>query len=196
MKKRTKISLRTKIYLTIVGLLALTGIIYAATPVTFSTFQGLTGLAASKTELFATGFISPETNVYTFSPLLCDGIPLVYQQAPGGEKYVAIAPAQAQAAGFTPRDVFVTLGDFIVKATPPGPFALFATVACSGNVQDHTGTTFDKVGTFGHNMIVTCQEGEVFLIDGNGAVLNGGLPIADFVARLGLQAGAQEAGAR
>ena len=102
MKKRTKISLRTKIYLTIVGLLALTGIIYAATPVTFSTFQGLTGLAASKTELFATGFISPETNVYTFSPLLCDGIPLVYQQAPGGEKYVGIAPAQSGAAGFTP----------------------------------------------------------------------------------------------
>src|SRR5437762_3672295 len=176
MKKRTKITLRTKIYLTIVALLALTGIIYAATPVTFSTFQGLTGLAASKTELFATGFVGSDTNVYTLG---CDGIPLVYQQAPGGEKYVAIAPAQSGAAGFTPRDVFVTLGDFIVKATPPGPFALFATVACSGNVQDHTGITFDKVGTFGHNMIVTCQEGEVFLIDGNGAVLNGGLPIAD-----------------
>ena len=32
MKKRTKISLRTKIYLTIVGLLALTGIIYSVNP--------------------------------------------------------------------------------------------------------------------------------------------------------------------
>jgi hypothetical protein len=62
MKKRTKFSLRTKIYLTIVGLLALTGIIYAVppgTPFIFSTFPGLTGLAASKTELFATGYISP-----------------------------------------------------------------------------------------------------------------------------------------
>src|SRR4029077_8977921 len=179
MKKRTKISLRTKIYLTIVGLLALTGIIYAATPVTFSTFQGLTGVAVSKTEFFATGFIAPETNVYTLG---CNGIPLVYQAAPGGEKYVDIAPAQAALAApnpFTPRDVFVTLGDFIVKATPPGPFALFATVNCSGNVQDHTSITFDKVGTFGHNMIVTCQEGEVFLIDGMGNVLNSGLPIAD-----------------
>ena len=56
MKKRTKISLRTKIYLTIVGLLALTGIIYAANPVTFSTFPGLTGVAVSKTEMFATGY--------------------------------------------------------------------------------------------------------------------------------------------
>ena len=32
MKKRTKITLRTKIYLTIVGLLALTGVFYAANP--------------------------------------------------------------------------------------------------------------------------------------------------------------------
>src|SRR4029077_15038575 len=128
MKKRTKISLRTKIYLTIVGLLALTGIIYAATPVTFSTFQGLTGLSVSKTEFFATGFIAPETNVYTLG---CDGMPsppVPYQMAPGGEKYIDIAPAQSALAlpfAFPPRDVFVTLGNFIVKATPPGPFALF-----------------------------------------------------------------------
>ena len=36
MKKRTKITLRTKIYLTIVGLLALTGVLYAANPIPFS----------------------------------------------------------------------------------------------------------------------------------------------------------------
>ena len=36
MKKRTKITLRTKIYLTIVGLLALTGVLYAATPIFFT----------------------------------------------------------------------------------------------------------------------------------------------------------------
>ena len=36
MKKRTKISLRTKIYLTIVGLLALTGMLYASNPIPFT----------------------------------------------------------------------------------------------------------------------------------------------------------------
>ena len=36
MKKRTKITLRTKIYLTIVGLLALTGVLYAANPIFFT----------------------------------------------------------------------------------------------------------------------------------------------------------------
>ena len=52
MKKRTKITLRTKIYLTIVALLALTGVIYAASPSFFSPVlgplnQGPVGVAAS-----------------------------------------------------------------------------------------------------------------------------------------------------
>src|SRR4029078_1820103 len=37
MKKRTKVSLRTKIYLTLVGLLALTGVLYASNPSVFVT---------------------------------------------------------------------------------------------------------------------------------------------------------------
>ena len=42
------------------------------------------------------------------------------------EKYMAMAPSQSAAAGFTPRDVFVTQGAEVFKATPPGPFTLFA----------------------------------------------------------------------
>src|SRR6185369_2384379 len=91
MKKRTKISLRTKIYLTIVGLLAMAGIIYAATPFQFSTFQSLTGVAVSKTDLFTTGFGPPNTGVYTLN---CAGIPTLYQASAAAEKYIAIAPAQ------------------------------------------------------------------------------------------------------
>src|SRR5437660_10524420 len=84
MKKRTKITLRTKIYLTIVGLLALTGIIYAlpAHPVTFSTFQSLTGVAVSKTELFASGYAPPNTDIYTLN---CAGMATTYQASAGGE---------------------------------------------------------------------------------------------------------------
>jgi hypothetical protein len=164
MKKRTKITLRTKIYLTIVGLLAMAGIIYAVvppgTPVIFSTFSQLTGVAATKTELFATGFQNPNPDIYTLD---CSGIPTLYQAAQGGEKYIAIAPRQSAAAGFTPRDVFITFGQFILSATPPGPFTLFTTIPCSET--DHTGITFDKVGTFGNDMIVTCKSGDVFKID-------------------------------
>ena len=92
MKKKNKITLRTKIYLTIVGLFALTGIIYAANPFVFSTFPSLTGVAATKTELFATGYFGGNEDIYTLD---CMGIPTLYQIAPPGEKYIAVAPAQS-----------------------------------------------------------------------------------------------------
>src|SRR6266436_5094519 len=107
MKKRTKISL------TIVGLLATAGIIYAVSPaVTFSTFQGLTGVAVSKTEMFATGYVGSNSGVYTLN---CADPPTLYQAAPDAEKYIAIAPAQSALAAvpFTPRDVFITYGSLI-----------------------------------------------------------------------------------
>src|SRR5215831_8643478 len=34
--------------------------------------------------------------------------------------------------------------------------------------EDHTGITFDHVGTFGYNMIVTCENGAIWQVDGNG----------------------------
>src|SRR6266478_4789658 len=100
-----------------------------------------------------------------------------YQASLAAEKYIAIAPAQSVNSGnppgsapFMPRDIFVTYGDLIFRATPPGPnnFAFFAQITCSET--DHTGITFDKVGTFGNDMIVTCKDGGVFRIDGIGAV--------------------------
>ncbi len=171
MKKRTKITLRTKIYLTIVGLLALTGIIYAlpAHPVTFSTFQSLTGVAATKTELFASGFAT-NPDIYTLD---CMGIPTLYQASAGGEKYIAIAPSTSGVPNntFIPRDVFVTFGNNIFKATPPGPFMLFTPggIGCPAGDTDHTGITFDHVGTFGYDMIVTCKSGDVFKVNSVGA---------------------------
>ena len=167
MKKRTKFSLRTKIYLTILGLLTLSGIVYAANPVTFSVFPGLTGVAVSKSELFTTGFADPNSGIYTLN---CAGIPTLYQASASAEKYIAIAPAQAGPPNntFTPRDIFVTFGSFIFRATPPGPFTApaFATVSCSD--ADHTGITFDKSPThiFGNDMIVTCKDGGVLGLTG------------------------------
>ena len=59
MKKRTKITLRTKIYLTIAGLLALTGILYAANPSPF--VFGIpfpTGVVASRDLLLVSEYCS------------------------------------------------------------------------------------------------------------------------------------------
>src|SRR5438093_9939154 len=167
MKKRTKITLRTKIYLTIVALLALTGVFYAANPTFFTNVPFATGVAASQTELLVSEYCTE--NIDTVA---CDGTVSLFATIPGfgscREKYMAIAPSQSAAAGFTPRDVFVTQGAMVFKIHE-GTVSLFA--ALTGCLtSDHNGITLDHFGTFGFDMIVTCQEGDVFKIDGAGTV--------------------------
>ncbi len=63
MKKRTKVSLRTKIYLAIAGLLTLTGALYATgTPIFFNAFPQATGVAISPSNMYATGWC--DNNLY------------------------------------------------------------------------------------------------------------------------------------
>ena len=82
---------------------------------------------------------------------------------------------QSVAAGFTARDVFITEGQYIYKydfssgTISPAPFAQ---VGCP--FSDHSSLTFDKVGTFGFKMIVACENGPIWTVDGSGNV--------DFVA--------------
>ena len=184
MKKRTKISLRTKIYLTLVGLLALTGVFYAANPSPFVTsghgvFQPI-GMAADKTNgghLYVSQYEDNDIQVVD-----CNGNGTLFGTLPGTvqplvEKYMALAPAESAAAGFTPGDLFVTLREQIYVAHPPsGTFTQFADL--SGVLggcpfSDHSAITFDKVGGpngFGFNMIVTCENGRVWQINNTGVV--------------------------
>src|SRR5262249_44745275 len=77
---------------------------------------------------------------------------------PGGcnEMYLAIAPALGT---WTPNDIYVTLGSSVFKIPPVGnPVTLFATLPF-GCGPDRSGITFDHVGTFGNDMIVTCLSG-------------------------------------
>ena len=205
---KTKITLRTKIALTIVGLLALTGIFYAANPSRFATvntpqsplrhppnhpaanptpFATVNipiGVAASKTDLIVSEYTTQ--NIDTIDCLgnvsFLAAIPGV---ANGGkEKYLTIAPAQSANAGFTPRDIFVTQGNqvFKVSAGPPVTVMQFATLPI--NTTDHTGITFDHVGTFGFNMIVTSENGVVLQVTPTGP---NGTGIATVIARTGTQ---------
>ena len=169
MKNIAKLTIRTKIYLTIVGLLALTGLLYAANPVPFATFSGSgpVGVAAVPTEVFATQWCNQN-----FDVIDCNGNVSVLGIIPGPvgpciEKYLAIAPIQSAAAGFTPRDMFVTQGAEIYKFSG-GIFTLFASVGCPGS--NHTSLTFDHEGTFEFKMIVTCEQGPVWKINGAGIV--------------------------
>src|SRR5882724_11836927 len=122
MKKRTKISLRTRIYLTIVALLALTGVFYAQCPHGPSTpgaFVGVipfpTGVAAAPDLLLVSEYCSQNIDKVD-----CNGVVSLFATLPvlpNGcqEKYMAIAPSQSMVAGFTPRDVFVTEGNQVFQ---------------------------------------------------------------------------------
>src|SRR6266404_4102966 len=173
MKKRTKITLRTKIYLTIVALLALTGLFYAQNPppshpVPFSGQVPFpTGVAAAPDLLLVSEFCTDNID-----KLDCNGTASLFATLPSfgscREKYMTIAPLQSENAvpPFTRRDVFVTLGTQVFKAAPPTA-TLFATLpGCTST--DHSGITFDHFGTFGFDMIVTCQQGNVYRVNGNG----------------------------
>jgi len=178
MKKRNKITLRTKIYLTVVGLLALTGVLYASNPSVFvmpgSGVDQPIGLAADPNHLFASQYNDNQIKMVD-----CNGIGSLFGTLPAPippqltEKYMAIAPVESAAAGFTPGDLFITLSQAVFRARPSvsGTFTLFATWAgvdggCPNS--DHSAITFDKVGTFGNRMIITCEKGRVFTIDSFG----------------------------
>src|SRR6266700_7181714 len=182
MKKRTKITLRTKIYLTIVALLALIGVFYAQNPppshpVPFSGQVPVpTGVAAAPDLLLVSEFCTDNID-----QLDCNGNASLFATLPGfgscREKYLTIAPSQSvnSVPPFTPRDVFATLGNQVFKINSVTGVTLFATLPGCGST-DHSGITFDHFGTFGFDMIVTCQEGNVYRIHGDGT--GGGAPIA------------------
>jgi len=156
-----KIPLGTKIIVITAGLVAVAGIFYAANPSPFAIVNTPIGVAASKTELIASEYCSQKID-----RIDCLGnVSVLAQLPPGagcGEKYMTIAPAQSANAGFTPRDIFITRGTKLFKLSA-GSVTTFATLSSCGD--DHTGITFDHEGTFGFNLIVTCENGIVWQVD-------------------------------
>src|SRR6266568_6439729 len=152
----------TTITLTIAGLLTMAGIFYAATPTEFGSVTSVIGVAAAPADLLVTEYCTQNLDKVN-----CSGKASLLATLPGPvggcyEKYVAIAPSQSATAGFTPRDIFVTRGSEVYKISGSSA-TLFATIP--GCDADHTGITFDHVGTFGYNMIVTCDGGGVWQVD-------------------------------
>ena len=163
-----KIPLRTKITLTIAGLLALTGIFYAANPSPFATAPEPIGVAAAGTDLLVSEYCSQNLDTIDCLGNVSTLATIPGPVGPCAEKYIAIAPAQSALAvpPWTPRDIFVTQGTAVYKVSGPSAVS-FATI--TGCQADHTGITFDHVGTFGYNMIVTCENGGVWKVDAAGS---------------------------
>src|SRR3954463_8755614 len=172
MKKTMKLTFRTKLYLTMAGLLMLAGILYASNPTPFSSQVPFpTGVAAAPDFLLVSEYCSENID-----KIDCNGNATVFATLPGfgscREKYMAAAPSQSAAAGFTPRDVFAVEGALVYKIdSNTGVVTLFATLpGCMAS--DHNGITFDHFGTYGFDMIVTCQLGNIFRVHGDGTATN------------------------
>ena len=116
------ITLRTKIILPVVALLAMAGNFYATDPKPFApvfpaildeqgnNINGPIGVAAAPTDLLVTEYCSQ-----TLDSIDCSGKPSLLGAIPAGvlecsERELVIAPSQSAHAGFTPRDVFVMQG--------------------------------------------------------------------------------------
>jgi hypothetical protein len=89
---------------------------------------------------------------------------------PGAENYIAWGTGLN---GWLSTDLYVTQGSTVSKVSFPGNVpgvpTVFATIPKCGPTT--TGITFDHVGTFGFNMIVTCTTGNVYTIDPTGTVI-------------------------
>ncbi len=140
------------------------------TPSTFVPFVQPIGIVATTDRLLVTRYCTIADQPTIFS-IADDGVVSVFAPTfPTAtvclEKYLDVSPGLG---GFPKDHVYVTQGREIFEITPDGSMVtLFATI--SSPVTDHTGIHFDRVGTFGHDMIVTAVNGDVFRINSAGTV--------------------------
>ncbi|GAC1425510.1 MAG: hypothetical protein NVSMB57_16930 [Actinomycetota bacterium] len=76
------------------------------------------------------------------------------------EQYVAVSPAHS---GFPPGVIFVTERSTVLAIQPDGSRAT-TFVVIPKLPRDHIGITFDQVGRFGHDMIVTGPDGQIWRV--------------------------------
>lgn len=143
-------------------------------PTPFATVPNANGIAAKGDFLYVTEYctgnvdqVDSSGNVTLFATIPAPSVPTPTPTPIGTpcvatEKYIAVVPPESTPAGFTVGDIFVTQGQQIYNVTT-GTAVLFATISACG--FDHTGITFDTVGTFGNKMIVTCNGGDIFTVD-------------------------------
>ena len=155
---------RTKISLIVVTLIAAAGLFYAATPTFFTSAPSPTGVAASSAKMYVTEYCNPEIDTISDTGMVTPFATLPGNPGECKERYIAISP---DLGIWAPNDIYVTDGGVVYKVTPDGlGVTTFTTIEGCGN--DHSGITFDHVGTFGLEMIVTCESGDVWRIDSSG----------------------------
>lgn len=144
------------------------GVADAGTPSFFTGFNQPIGVAASHNRLFITAYCGDPRYVYSIDAA---GNKQVFARLPnrgGGcyEDYLAISPGMG---GFPANYIYVMQGPNVIQVDTTGTsVSVFATIP--GLPSTHNGITFDQVGTFGHDMIVTGSNGTVWRVSSGGAL--------------------------
>ena len=136
--------------------------ISVAAPAPFASVPGPIGVTASPAQLivseYCTGVLDRLDDLGTVSPFA--SIP-GYPVGTCIEMYLAISPGLGSWAA---NDIYATQGGQVWKIAPDGSsVTAFATVPNCG--VTHSGITFDHVGSFGFDMIVACNNGNVYRVD-------------------------------
>jgi hypothetical protein len=137
----------------------------AASPSVFASVPAPIGVAATPARLivseYCTGNLDRIDDLGTVS---------FFASVPGYpvgtciEMYLAISPGLGT---WTANDIYATEGGQVWKISPDGStVSPFATIPACGTT--HSGITFDHVGTFGLDMIVTCNNGNVYRLNSAG----------------------------
>jgi hypothetical protein len=175
MKRARKLALLTAGVLC-ATLAVLTGLASAATGTPFAdvgTFpNGPIGVAVSSSQLLASEWCAPQIDSISDTGVVSPYATLPASAVPGCiEMYMAFSPGTNgwPSAG----NLFVGQANLIYQVGPGGgSVTLFATLPatqCNDPVEPpHTGITFDTVGTFGNDMIVTCANGQVWRVNAAG----------------------------
>jgi hypothetical protein len=131
----------------------------------FASVPAPIGVAASQSQLvvseYCTGNLDTIDDLGTVS--LFTSIP-GYPVGTCTEMYLAISPGLGTWAA---SDLYATQGGQVWKISPDGSSVTpFATIPSCG--VTHSGITFDHVGTFGFDMIVSCNNGNVYRVNSGG----------------------------
>lgn len=146
--------------------------------VAFASIKGPVGVAATPGRLYVTSpFCGNPRQVLSLDSGGAVSVFATLPARPDGcyEEYIAVAgPADLSQpgfpsptkGGFPSNVVYVTQGPKILQITPDGVVSPFTTIAACGS--SHTGITFDRIGSFGYKMLVTCVGGRVWKVSVDG----------------------------